>query len=203
MVSLAGDLTTMTGGPLLASYVVDAYSRAYPDVRAEDYLKVQARLPMRAMAARCLHQPAATVSVIEALILGDDPYAQPPNQGPLAARLTQNTPSAELTMPVFLAQGAADPLINPQGQRQYVAAQCATGSTVQFTMYPGLGHLDIVDPDSPPSPTSSPGRRPAKKARPHRAPADPRRPLRYDRTGSVSEPPEAGIDTDADGSPGR
>ncbi|GAA4683133.1 hypothetical protein GCM10023197_44810 [Gordonia humi] len=149
LVSLAGDLTTMTGGPLLASYVVDAYSRAYPDVRAEDYLKVQARLPMRAMAARCLHQPAATVSVIEALILGDDPYAQPPNQGPLAARLTQNTPSAELTMPVFLAQGAADPLINPQGQRQYVAAQCATGSTVQFTMYPGLGHLDIVDPDSP------------------------------------------------------
>ncbi|MCF8571210.1 lipase family protein [Gordonia sp. HY002] len=149
LVGLATDLTTMTGGPLLAAYVVDAYARGYSEVHRADYLDVQARLPMRAMAARCLHEPAATVSVIEALLLGDDPYSQSPAQGPLGARLAQNTPSEKLSMPVFIAQGSDDPLINPQGQQRFAAAQCASGSTVEFSMYPGLDHLSIVAPDSP------------------------------------------------------
>ncbi|WP_143965656.1 lipase family protein [Gordonia zhaorongruii] len=149
LVGLANDLTTMTGGPLLASYVIDSYSRAYPDVKYDDYLKVQSRLPMRAMATRCLHEPAATVSVIESLLLGDDPYAQPPAQGPLGRRLTENTPSARLAVPVFIGQGAADPLINPQGQQKFAAAQCTAGTSVDFHMYPGLTHMSVVETESP------------------------------------------------------
>ncbi|EGD55269.1 lipase family protein [Gordonia neofelifaecis] len=147
--ALASDLRTMTGGALLASYVMDAYTRTYSDVRYADYIKVQARLPMRGMAARCLSSPALPASLAEALILGDDFYTRPPTSGPLGRRLAENTPSARLPNATFIAQGLSDAVIAPSSQNGYVAAQCRAGSDLEYRTYPGLGHTTLVTGDSP------------------------------------------------------
>ncbi|GAA3958578.1 alpha/beta fold hydrolase [Gordonia caeni] len=149
LTALARGLTSMAGGDLLAAYVLKAYSQTYPDVRFDDYVKVQARLPMQAMAARCLADPAVRVSVIEALLIGDGAYATDPTSGPLGRRLTANTPSASLAMPALLAQGDDDQVIDPAAQRTFVQAQCAAGTLLDFRQYPGRDHLSLVAADSP------------------------------------------------------
>ena len=149
LTALARGLTSMTGGDLLAAYVLKAYSQTYPDVRIDDYVKVPARLPMQAMATRCLADPAVSISVIEALLIGDGAYAADPTSGPLGRRLTANTPSAKLTVPLLLAQGDDDPVISPDAQRTFVRAQCAAGTRLDFRQYPERDHLSLVAADSP------------------------------------------------------
>ncbi len=149
LLGLADKLMGMTGGAVFGSYVLDAYSRTYDDVDFDDYVDVQARLPLHAMATRCLSEPAVVASVIEALLVGADPYGGSLDDGPLRDRLVQNTPSAKLTMPLLLAQGDADDLISPQGQKSFAAHQCAVGTNVDFRTYPGLGHVPLVDAGSP------------------------------------------------------
>lgn len=149
LTALAGGLESMTGGALLASFVIDSYVQNYPDVRYEDYIKVQARLPIRGMAGRCISSLELPVSLVEALILGSRFYAQDPTSGPLGARLTQNTPSGKLPVPTFIAQGLADDIIAPSSQNTYAAGQCTAGSDLEYRTYPGLGHMTLIADDSP------------------------------------------------------
>lgn len=149
LTELARGLTTMTGGDLLAAYVLETYSQTYSDVRFDDYVSVQARLPMRAMATRCLADPAVRVSVIEALLISGGAYRADPTSGPLGHWLTANTPSAALTMPLLLAQGEADQLISPAAQRSFAQQQCAAGTRMDFREYPERDHLSLVAADSP------------------------------------------------------
>ncbi len=149
LTSMARGLTDMAGGSMLASLVLAAYSEYYDDVRFDDYVSVAGRLPMRAMATRCIVDPAFTVSVIESLIMGDGVYTEDPTTGPLGRRLAENTPSAPLSVPLLLAQGGADRIVSPEGQRTFVAAQCAAGTTVEFREYPDLDHLGVVASGSP------------------------------------------------------
>ncbi|MBM7366244.1 lipase family protein [Gordonia hydrophobica] len=147
--ALATSLETMPAGALLAAYVLDAYVAAYPDVHYDEYVKLQARLPIRGIAARCLWSRAVPVSLTEALILGTDFYRQDPTAGPLGERLAQNTPTDRLPVPTFIAQGLADDVIAPSSQDAYAARQCGTGSTLDYQTYPGLGHMTLIDDDSP------------------------------------------------------
>ena len=147
--ALAAGMESMTGGALLASYVLVAYDAAYPDVRFDDYLKVQALLPIRGMAARCLSSLAMPVSLAEALLVGTDFYAQDPTSGPLGRRLRENTPSARLPFPTFIAQGLADEVISPSSQSTYATQQCRTGSDLVYQTYPGLGHMTLIGDSSP------------------------------------------------------
>ncbi|ALG85535.1 lipase family protein [Gordonia phthalatica] len=147
--ALAVGMESMAGGALLASYVLAAYDAAYPDVHFNDYLKVQARLPIRGMAERCLSSLAMPVSLAEALILGTDFYSQDPTSGPLGARLLANTPSARLPHPTFIAQGLADEVISPSSQNTFATQQCRTGSDLVYQTYPGLGHMTLIDDESP------------------------------------------------------
>ena len=149
LLGLADKLMGMTGGAVFGSYVLDAYSRTYGDIDFDDYVEPQARLPLHTMATRCLSEPAVVASVIEALLVGTDPYGGSLDDGPLKQRLIENTPSAKLTMPLFLAQGDADDLISPAGQESFAAHQRSVGTHVDFRMYEGLGHVPLVEAGSP------------------------------------------------------
>lgn len=149
LTAMANSLQSLSIGSMLAAYVLQAYTDYYDDVRFNDYVSVAGRLPVRAMASRCIPDPSTTVSVAEALIIGSQLYLKDPTTGPLGRRLVENTPSAPLTMPVFLGQGEADPLVKPDGQREYVAQQCAVGTNLEFREYPGRDHLSLVAEDSP------------------------------------------------------
>ncbi|MDL9936814.1 lipase family protein [Gordonia sp. ABSL1-1] len=143
LTGLVASLEQMTGGAIFAAYVLEAYRQEYPDI-GFDLARVAARLPLREMAARCLAEPEVFVSIVSSLIVGNRFFAGDPTQGAMGRRLVQNIPSAPLSMPVFIGQGADDSLVTPTAQRDFVSRQCAAGSVIDYRTYPGRGHIDLV-----------------------------------------------------------
>jgi pimeloyl-ACP methyl ester carboxylesterase len=134
-------------GKIMASYVMAAYSNAYPDVRFADYVGPERRA--RAMASRCLSGPGALLSVLTAVTLEATFFARPPDQGPLAQRLRENTPDAPIRPPLLVAQGLADDLVLPVVQEEYVRRRCDAGQQLEYRTYRGLDHVGLVTSDSP------------------------------------------------------
>lgn len=149
--ALVSDFEQHSRGPILvlASFVVQAYSEIFDDVRFGDYVRPLARVPIREMAARCLAEPSVFVSGVESALFGQSPWRQNPAAGPLGERLRENVPTAPLAMPLLVGQGGADPLILPPVQQQFVRNQCTAGTTADYRAYDGRDHLSVVAPDSP------------------------------------------------------
>lgn len=144
--SIRGD----TFGKLIAAYLLDAYARVYPDVRAEDYAGWFPRLLARDIAGRCNIDRRALFSVLETMLLpGDGMFSRPPTEGPLGRRLAENVPDGPIAAPLLIAQGAADPLVKPDIQRAYAARRCAAGQPLDYRAYAGRDHLSVVAQDSP------------------------------------------------------
>jgi pimeloyl-ACP methyl ester carboxylesterase len=56
----------------------------------------------------------------------------------------RNTPGPlPSSIPVFLAQGAADELVRPAVTENYMTALCRAGSKVRMMLLPGVGHLSV------------------------------------------------------------
>ena len=149
--ALVDGLPDVTGGSVFASFVISAYSGVYPDVSFSRYIRPGAEVTVREMSKRCLAAPDMLVSVLALLALSDDPniLAADPTTGPLGERLAQNVPPAASDHPILLGQGEADDLLPFTMQSAFVERQCAAGAVIDFRGYPGLGHLDLVEPDSP------------------------------------------------------
>lgn len=146
---LIDNLGNVTGGELFASYVVDAYTRTYDDVTYDDLVRPGAEPVVREMARRCLAEPATLVSVAEALSLDRPIWNGDPNRGAFAARLRENIPTGLIEAPLLLGQGAADSLVVPASQDEYVEQRCAAGQQVDYRTYAGRDHVPLVEPDSP------------------------------------------------------
>ncbi len=136
-------------GRIMGSYVMTAYSAAYPDVSFDDYVRPGARVPARRTAGRCLSGPEALVSVGTAL--GREPwFSRSPAAGALGERLVENIPTRTIEAPLMVGQGLADTLILPRAQRQWVEERCRAGQRLEYRTYEGLDHVSIVlDPESP------------------------------------------------------
>lgn len=147
--ALVDSLDEVTGGEIFGSYVIDAYARTYDDVRLADYVRPAARPIVREIAARCLSEPSALVSVATVLSLDKPVWSGDPKHGAFAARLRENVPTGPVTAPLLLAQGAADDLVTPAAQDAYVAERCAAGQALDHRSYPGRDHLSLVAADSP------------------------------------------------------
>jgi len=63
--------------------------------------------------------------------------------------LRANIAPALIGPPVLLGQGGADTVISPVGQERYVQGMCAAGQDVDFRVYDGFGHVDLMEEDSP------------------------------------------------------
>jgi uncharacterized membrane protein HdeD (DUF308 family)/alpha-beta hydrolase superfamily lysophospholipase len=135
-------------GMLFGSFILDAYSKVFPDVRFDDYVRASARAVLEASVERCLSEPATVLS-LGAIASGENVFGRSPTDGPLAARLAENVPDAPSGVPTFLGQGAADPLISPDAQAGFVAGLCAAGQVVEYHTYAGRDHLSVVADDSP------------------------------------------------------
>lgn len=151
LVGLVESLPSVTGGSVFASYVAAAYAAVYPDVDFDSYIAPAARTLLREMATRCLSEPGVFASVLGALsISADRPYlSRSPTDGPFGQRLAENVPTGALPLPLLLAQGGRDPLVNPAMQSAYVASRRAEGWNVDYRTYPGRDHLSVVAADSP------------------------------------------------------
>ncbi|MGW0051445.1 lipase family protein [Nocardia nova] len=147
--ALVDSLGSVTAGEVFASYVITAYAGTYPDTRFDDYVRPGARIITREMAQRCLAEKSVLVSVLTSLFLDKPIWRGDPDRGPLLDNLRRNVPSAVIPAPVFIGQGTADTLVVPSAQDGYVAQRCRAGYAVDYRTYPNLGHLQVVEPESP------------------------------------------------------
>src|SRR5690606_22844402 len=150
LIGLVDRLPDVTGGSVFASFVISAYSAVYPDVSFRRYIRPGAEVTVQQMAGRCLAAPETFVSVLALLALADDPniLASDPTTGALGERLRQNTPPPA-SGPVLLGQGRGDELIDFGMQSAFAKTLCDKGAPVDFRGYDGLGHLELVEPESP------------------------------------------------------
>ncbi|WP_136708373.1 lipase family protein [Agromyces sp. H66] len=150
-VGLTENLPNVPGGSVFASYVAAAYTAAYDDVRSSDYITPAAQRLVREMSTRCLSEPGVLVSVLTALSIERDRpvFDRDPTTGAFGARLDQNVPRGAIDAPLLVAQGLADPLVEPSVQDAYVRDRCDEGFPVDHRSYAGLGHLELVADDSP------------------------------------------------------
>ncbi|HWL43262.1 MAG TPA: lipase family protein [Ilumatobacter sp.] len=149
LVGLADTFTEVIGGSIFASFLLQGYADAYNDVAVADYVNPVARPSFDGVVGRCLAEPAALLSVIESLATGQQMFSTDLASGPLLDRLAENVPTLPIDAPLLLAQGDTDGLIVPAMQGAYVAARCADGQAIDYRTYPGLGHVPLVEADSP------------------------------------------------------
>jgi uncharacterized membrane protein HdeD (DUF308 family)/alpha-beta hydrolase superfamily lysophospholipase len=143
--ALVNSLETLSVGSMLGAYVLEAYSQIYPDVNYDDVVTPRSQVLVEEIAYRCLHEPAITVSLVSALILGADIYNGDPMNGPMGPHLRANVPLAPIEVPLLIAQGLADQVIAPPSQDQYVQERCAMGTALDYRTYPGLDHMPLVE----------------------------------------------------------
>jgi pimeloyl-ACP methyl ester carboxylesterase len=147
--AMVAGLDEVSVGALFSSYVVAAYDATYGDARASDLVRPGARIAVDEMAARCVAEPSVLVSVAQSLLFERSIFRGDPASGATGARLATNVPSGPIDVPLLVAQGESDELITPTVQAAYVEERCRNGGDVDYRVYPRLGHLDLVDDDSP------------------------------------------------------
>jgi acetyl esterase/lipase len=148
LLGLVDNLATITGGTIFAAYVVDGYTKTYPDVKIDDYIRGSARTLITEAATRCLGK-STLVSVIAGLPLDQPAFNRDPGTGAFGQRLAENIPRGLIEAPLFIGQGETDPLVLPQVQRAFARQQCAAGQELEFRSYPGRDHVAVVAADSP------------------------------------------------------
>jgi uncharacterized membrane protein HdeD (DUF308 family)/predicted esterase len=146
---LVTTLDNLSIGSLFAAYAVAAYDAIYPDVRFDDVVRPGAGVQVREMAGRCLSEPKALVSVLDALSFGRTVLARGSLPATFAERLAENVPTGPIDAPVLVAQGGTDPLVLPAMQQEFVALRCADGQAVDYRVYEGRDHMGVVADDSP------------------------------------------------------
>jgi alpha-beta hydrolase superfamily lysophospholipase len=142
-------LAELWGDEIYAAYLIEAYSETYPDVRFDDYVRAAARVPVREQAGRCLADRKIYLSGLSTLLRGRSIWSAGPDTGALGDRLRQNVPAQPIAVPVLLAQGDRDRTVPVTIQNAYVRQECATGTRVDYRVYPGRDHVGIFDGSSP------------------------------------------------------
>ncbi|MGN6868568.1 MAG: alpha/beta fold hydrolase [Solirubrobacteraceae bacterium] len=135
-------------GRILGAYILSAYSDIYPDVSFDHYVRPAARVVIRETADRCLDIPEAVPSVVTAVLSRQPIYAVTPLGGALGRRLTENTPTGSIKVPLLIAQGLNAHLVLPAMQRSYVNRLCHSGQGVEYRVYRGRDHLSLLWPRS-------------------------------------------------------
>ncbi len=152
LIGLIRGLESVTGGSLFGAYVAAAYEAHYDDVTFRDILEPGAERITRELAARCLEDPRTLLSIFQALAIEQDRpiFRGDPTAGAFGDRLRENTPVGPESIPLLLTQGSVDPLVLPSVQQAFADRRCAAGLDVDYRVYEGFEHVDVVlGPDSP------------------------------------------------------
>jgi pimeloyl-ACP methyl ester carboxylesterase len=125
--------------PLMA---VESFAKAYPDLDLSQILTSRGQ--------RAVDNVVARVCLISAILVTQ--LARPSDLmrsdalTVLRDALQENTPSAgPYAVPIFIAQGDADPVVPASTTTGFVDGMCAAGTNVRYAIYPGAGHLEVVD----------------------------------------------------------
>jgi alpha-beta hydrolase superfamily lysophospholipase len=134
-------------GNVLTILAVDSWSAYYPEI-SDDILVESARRPAARIADSCLNQPSRFRIVVAGLTLPSTITSRPVSDDPTwTARLDENAPDpAAITAPLFVAQGDIDQIVDATVTEGWVADRCASGAPTHWQTYPGIDHLEVVEP---------------------------------------------------------
>jgi len=137
------------GSTLLTSYAIVAYSRTYPDVQFDDYVRPSQRAHVRRVAANGFLTPVTMARAMIDRAVRSNIFNRAHHTGPLGERLSENEMTGIITTDLLVAQGTADTLVPSPMQDDYVAAQRAKGQLVDYRRFDGLSHLSLMQAPSP------------------------------------------------------
>lgn len=80
---------------------------------------------------------------------GESVFGTDLSSGPLGARLRENTPTADMDVPLLVAQGTGDEVISFAITEEWVPEQCDAGYDLDFRSYSDLSHMGVLDASSP------------------------------------------------------
>jgi hypothetical protein len=134
-----------TFGDVLAAMAIRSWEQVYDAPSLEQVVTPAARPIVRQIATYCIAATRAqTLAMLPAsTILKLTFLSQPPwDTEPWRSVAQQNTPGAmHIGVPLFISQGDADQIVSPQVTETFVRRLCAQGEAVQYTTYPGEGHI--------------------------------------------------------------
>ena len=134
-------------GISISSYALDAYSTVYKDDGATlaSILTPAGVAATPKMADLCLFGQNSELHDIATPLIGKYFSGDPRDNEVWAGVLAQNSPGASpMGVPVFIAQGEADTLVNPATTRTFADQRCAAGERVTYSSLPGVGHGEVA-----------------------------------------------------------
>lgn len=136
-------------GVSLGSYAFSAYQAVYgptnPGMALDQILTPAGVAATPKMAKLCLFGQNKALHAIARPLVGRYLRADPAKVEPWASLLEENTPGgAPIHVPLFVAQGGADKLVEPASTAAYVARLCRRGETVHARVYPKMTHATIA-----------------------------------------------------------
>jgi len=127
----------------ISAYALEAYSTVYADRGAtlDSLLTPAAVAATPKMASYCLVGQNSAIHDIARPLVGNYFTGDPATVEPWATLLAENSPGAvPLTVPLFVAQGDTDTLVDPATTRSFADHECALGSRVTYLPIPDTGH---------------------------------------------------------------
>lgn len=149
--ALVDHVSEVTGGLIFASYAFAAFSDVYPGITYARYIRPGLEPVLRAMAGRCLTDPAIALSIVAVLgnTIDSDLFSTDPSYGELGTRLRENIAPTTIGPPLFVGQGGADSIVPQTTQDAYVKRVCADGQRVDYRRYAGYEHAQVMETYSP------------------------------------------------------
>ena len=128
-------------GVTISSYALSAYSAAYPDAALDTILTPAGVEATPSMNELCLLGQNRAIHAIARPLIGGYFSGDPTTVEPWATLLAQNSPGAvPLTVPLYIAQGETDTLVDPATTRAFADHECAIGTRVSYHSLPKTGH---------------------------------------------------------------
>jgi pimeloyl-ACP methyl ester carboxylesterase len=143
LVALMNDDINSTGGKNITAMTLWSWHRVY-DAPLNKIVDPRAMPTIDQLARECIEGPfdlAARQKTGQPLEQHFLTVEEPADAEPWHSLLEKNTPGPlPAEIPVFLAQGTTDQIIQPQVTEDYMKKLCSSGSKVQMMLMPNIGH---------------------------------------------------------------
>jgi acetyl esterase/lipase len=130
-------------GKIIVSYFLWSWSRVY-QAPLDRFVEPAVLRAMEGVAGDCVENQGEAYRVAFASLPIPSEYLSPAiyTNTTWSKLLEENRPGrAPAGAPLYVAQGADDPIVRPSVTADFVAGLCRAGATVQYEVFPGVGHM--------------------------------------------------------------
>jgi hypothetical protein len=140
LAALLHDHLDDVSGVTIGSYAYSAYAGAY-GLPLDAILSPEGIAATPSMTRLCLLSQVGAIHAIATPLIGHYTTADPGSTEPWASFLTENTPGGvPIGVPILVAQGLKDALVDPAVTTAFVGRLCAAGEHVRYLQLPNDTH---------------------------------------------------------------